>query len=296
MGDAEVFEEHRPHLRAVALRLLGSAAEAEDAVQEAWLRFSRADTSGVQNLAGWLTTVVSRVSLDALRARAARRERPAGTQLPDRGAVAGPDPQEEAQLADSVGRALLVVLDRLAPAERVAFVLHDVFGLAFAEIGPILSRSPDTTKKLASRARQKVRVPEDALPAGVAEHRRVVETFLDAVRRADLDALLAVLAPDVVRRADPISLRPGAAAVVRGARDVAAEARALSRQRARHAEPALVDGAVGAVVAPRGRLVAALTFRIEDGLITSYEVIADPARLARLDVAVLDGTSAGGAG
>jgi RNA polymerase sigma factor (sigma-70 family) len=287
MPDHEVFERHRPHLRAVAMRLLGSAAEADDAVQEAWLRFNRADTDDVHNIAGWLTTVVSRVSLDALRARASRREQPAGWELPEPRDVASPDPQEEVQLADSVGRALLVVLDRLAPAERVAFVLHDVFGLAFAEIGPVLQRSPDATKKLASRARQKVRVPEEALPADLAGHRRVVETFLDAVRRADLDALLAVLAPDVVRRADPISLRPGGAAVVRGAREVAAEARTLSRERARHAEPALVNGAVGAIVAPGGRLRAALIFTIDGGRITAYEVIADPARLAGLDVAVL---------
>ncbi|GAA5138773.1 sigma-70 family RNA polymerase sigma factor [Pseudonocardia adelaidensis] len=286
MGDAEVFEQHRPHLQAVALRLLGSAGEAEDAVQEAWLRFSRADTSGVQNLPGWLTTVVSRVSLDALRARAARRERPVGSELPDRRDVASPDPQEEAQLADSVGRALLVVLDRLAPAERVAFVLHDVFGLAFAEIGPVLSRSPDTAKKLASRARQKVRVPEDALPADLAGHRRLVEAFLDAIRRADLDTLLAVLAPDVERRADAVALPPGAPAVLRGAREVAAQARMLSPQRARYAELALVDGSVGAIVAPGGRLVAALVFTFADGRITSYEVIADPARLAGLDVAL----------
>jgi RNA polymerase sigma-70 factor (ECF subfamily) len=288
MPDHDVFEQHRPHLRAVALRMLGSAAEAEDAVQEAWLRFSRADTSGVHNITGWLTTVVARVSLDALRDRASRREQPAGWELPEAPDGTGPDPQEEAELADSVGRALLVVLDRLAPAERVAFVLHDVFGLGFAEIGPVLSRSTGAAKKLASRARRKVRVPKDALPADLTGHRRVVETFLDAVRRADLDALLAVLAPDVVRRADPVSLRPGAAAVVRGAREVAAEARALSPQRARHAEPALVDGAMGVVVAPGGRLRAALVFTIVDGLITAYEVIADPARLAGLDVAVLD--------
>jgi RNA polymerase sigma factor (sigma-70 family) len=284
---AQVFEQHRPHLWAVALRLLGSPADADDAVQEAWLRFSRTDTSGVGNLAGWLTTVVSRVSLDALRSRAARREQPAGGELPDPPA-GGPDPQEEAQLADSVGRALLVVLDRLAPAERVAFVLHDVFALPFAEIGPVLQRSPDAAKKLAGRARQKVRVPADALPADLAGHRRVVEAFLDAVRRADLEALLAVLAPDVVRRADPVALRPGAPAVVRGARAVAAEASTLSPQRARHAEAALVDGSVGAVVAPEGRLAAALVFTIADERISTYEVIADPARLARLDVAVLD--------
>jgi RNA polymerase sigma-70 factor (ECF subfamily) len=288
MDDAEVFEQHRPHLQAVALRLLGSAAEAEDAVQEAWLRFSRSDTSAVQNIGGWLTTVTSRVCLDALRTRASRREQSAGWELPEPRDATGPDPLEEAQLADSVGRALLVVLDRLAPAERVAFVLHDVFGLAFAEIGPVLSRSPDTTKKLASRARQKVRVPEDALPADVAQHRRLVEAFLDAIRRADLDALLAVLAPDVERRADPIVLPPGAPAVLRGAREVAAQARMLSGQRARHAEPALVNGSVGAIMAPGGRLAVALAFTFADGRITSYEVIADPARLAGLDVAVLD--------
>ena len=287
MSDAEVFERHRPHLHAVALRLLGSAAEAEDAVQEAWLRFSRADTGGVHNIAGWLTTVVSRVSLDVLRSRAARREQSVG-ELPEPRDAMSPDPQAEAQLADSVGRALLVVLDRLTPAERVAFVLHDVFGLAFAEIGPVLSRSTDTTKKLASRARQKVRVPEDALPADLAGHRRLVETFLDAIRRADLDALLAVLAPDVERRADPVALPPGAPAVLRGARQVAAQARMLSPQRARYAEPALVNGSVGAIVAPGGRLVAALAFTFADGRITSYEVIADPARLTGLDVAVLD--------
>jgi RNA polymerase sigma-70 factor (ECF subfamily) len=257
-------------------------------VQEAWLRYDRADTSGVGNLRGWLTTVVSRVCLDALRSRASRREQPAGWEFPERDG-GGPDPQEEAQLADSVGRALLVVLDRLGPAERVALVLHDVFGLPFGDVGAVLQRSPDAAKKLAGRARRKVRVPSDELTADLAAHRRVVEAFLDAVRRGDLDALLAVLAPDVVRRADPIALPPGAAAVVRGASEVAAQARALSPRRARHARTALVDGAVGAVVvSPAGRLAAVLTFTIEDGRITAYEVIADPARLARLDVAALD--------
>lgn len=285
---ARRFEEHRTHLRAVAQRLLGSAAEADDAVQEAWLRYDRADTSGVGNLRGWLTTVVSRVCLDALRSRAARREQPAGWELPDRDS-GGPDPQEEAQLADSVGRALLVVLDRLGPAERVALVLHDVFGLPFGDVATVLQRSPDAAKKLAGRARRKVRVPAEELTGDLAAHRRVVEAFLDAVRRADLDALLAVLAPDVVRRADPIALPRGAAAVVRGAREVAAEARALSPRRARHARTALLDGAVGAiVVSPAGRMAAALTFTIADGRITAYEVIADPTRLARLHVTVLD--------
>lgn len=284
---AQRFEEHRAHLRAVAQRLLGSAAEADDAVQEAWLRYSRTDTGGVGNLRGWLTTVTARICLDALRSRASRREQPAGWELPDRDGGA-PDPQEVAQLADSVGRALLVVLERLGPAERVAFVLHDVFGLPFADIGAVLQRSPDAAKKLAGRARRKVRLPPDELPPDLDGHRRVVEAFLDAVRRADLDALLAVLAPDVERRCDPIALPRGAAAVLRGAREVAAEARVLSPRRARHAEPALVDGAVGAVVvSPAGRLVAALTFTIADGRITAYEVVADPARLDGLDVTAL---------
>ncbi|HLU58330.1 MAG TPA: sigma-70 family RNA polymerase sigma factor [Pseudonocardia sp.] len=287
MTEAEVFEAHRPHLHAVALRLLGSAAEAEDAVQEAWLRFNRTDTSSVDNLAGWLTTVTSRVCLDHLRSRASRRERPAGWELPEPPDAAGPDPQQEAQLADSVGRALLVVLDRLGPAERVAFVLHDVFGLAFAEIGAVLQRSPDAAKKLASRARQKVRVPEDALPSDLAGRRRLVEAFLDAIRRGDLDALLAVLAPDVVRRADPAALPPGAPTVLRGARAVADQARSLSPQRARHAEPALVNGSVGAVVAPGGRLVAALLFTFAGDRISYYEVVTDPARLAGLEISAL---------
>lgn len=288
LTDDRVFEEHRAHLVRVGYRITGSLADAEDAVQEAWLRVSRSGTSGVENLAGWLTTVVARVCLDALRSRAARRERPSGWEELPEPRDGGPDPQEEAQLADSVGRALLVVLERLAPAERVAFVLHDVFAVPFADIGAVLQRSPDAAKKLAGRARRKVRLPADALPPDLAGNRRVVEAFLDAVRRADLDALLAVLAPDVVRRADPIALPSGAAAVVRGAREVAAEARALSPRRARHAETALVDGAVGAVVAsPAGRLFAVLTFTIADGRITAFEVVADPARLARLEVAAL---------
>ncbi|MFC5232701.1 sigma-70 family RNA polymerase sigma factor [Pseudonocardia zijingensis] len=280
------FEEHRAHLRSVAQRLLGSPAEADDAVQEAWLRYRRADTRDVANLRGWLTTVVARVCLDALRARTARREQPAGWDLPD--LAGGPDPQDEAQLADSVGRALLVVLERLGPAERIAFVLHDVFAVPFADIGAVLHRSPDAAKKLAGRARRKVRLPDGELPPDLDGHRRIVDAFLDAVRRADLDALLELLTPDVERRADPVALPRGAATVLRGAADVAAEARVLSPRRARHATPALVDGGVGAVVvSPAGRLVAALTFTIADGRITAFEVIADPARLAGLDVATL---------
>lgn len=286
---AERFETHRGHLRAVAYRMLGSLSEADDAVQEAWLRLSRTDVSGVENLAGWLRTVVSRVCLDILRARATRREDPVGQQLPELASVAddGGDPEREALLVDSVGRALLVVLDTLVPAERIAFVLHDMFAVPFDQIAPIVERSPVTTKKLASRARRKVR-GTPALPRAVlAQHRQVVEAFLAASRGGDLNALLAVLAPDVVRRADLAALPLGAATEARGARAVAEETVVFGR-RSRFAEPALVNGTVGVVVAPHGRLLLALTVTIENERISAYDVIADPARLAQLELAVLD--------
>ncbi|GAA0460740.1 sigma-70 family RNA polymerase sigma factor [Streptomyces olivaceiscleroticus] len=287
---AERFEAHRGQLRAVAYRMLGSLAEAEDAVQETWLRLGRADAREIANLGGWLRTVLSRVCLDALRARTARREDPVGHRMPD-GAeppatAGGPGtPEDEAVLAESVGRALLVVLDTLAPAERVAFVLHDLFAVPFAEIAPLVDRSPVATKKLASRARHRVRGTSATPRAELDRQRRVVEAFLAASRRGDLDALLAVLAPDVVRRADPAALPPGAATVLRGARAVA-EGTLVFGRRARDAEPALVNGAPGVVVAPAGRLVLVLTLAIEHDRITAYEVIADPARMRRLDLAV----------
>ncbi|MFD7286848.1 sigma-70 family RNA polymerase sigma factor [Streptomyces sp. NPDC059863] len=297
---AERFETHRARLRAVAYRMLGSAGEADDAVQEAWLRLSRVDADEVGNLAGWLTTVVSRVCLDMLRSRASRREDSVGHGLPDRidaardvardgggGDGAGSDPEEEVVLADSVGRALLVVLDTLGPAERVAFVLHDLFAVPFDRIAPIVERSPVTTKKLASRARHKVQGTPAVPGADPGRHRQVIEAFLAASRGGDLNALLAVLAPDVVRRADPAGLPPGMATEVRGARVVAEETMVLGRG-ARFAEAALVNGTVGVVVAPRGRLFRALTFTIDGDRITAYEVIADPARLQRLELAVLD--------
>ncbi|MFC9650773.1 sigma-70 family RNA polymerase sigma factor [Streptomyces sp. NPDC056937] len=302
---AERFETHRTRLRAVAYRMLGSVGEADDAVQESWLRLSRVDADGVGNLAGWLTTVVSRVCLDMLRSRTARREDPVGERLPDRieaardgggggagaggggGGGAGGDPEEEALQADSVGRALLVVLDTLGPAERIVFVLHDLFAVPFDRIAPIVERSPVTTKKLASRARHKVQGTPAAPAADLGRYRHVVEAFLAASRGGDLNALLAVLAPDVVRRADPAALPPGVATEVRGARVVAEETMVLGR-RARFAEAALVNGTVGVVVAPRGRLLLALTFTIEGERITGYEVIAAPARLQRLELAVLD--------
>lgn len=285
---AERFEAERDQLRAVAYRMLGSPAEADDAVQEAWLRLARAGGADVGNLAAWLRTVVTRICLDMLRARRARPEELAGdgvtAGLPD--PARGGSPEDAALLADSVSRALLVVLDTLDPAERIAFVLHDMFAVPFSQIAPIVERTPAATKKLASRARHKVQ-GRPALPAAeLARQRQVISAFLSAARDGDLSAILAVLAPDVVRRADPAAVPPGGAAEVRGARAVAEGTVALAG-RSRSADLALVNGAVGVVVAPQGRLLLALTFTIEDGLIAAYDVIADPGRLRRLDLAVL---------
>ncbi|MFI0770213.1 sigma-70 family RNA polymerase sigma factor [Streptomyces melanosporofaciens] len=288
-GLAERFEKHRGPLRAVAYRMLGSLGEADDAVQETWLRLSRADAEAVGNLSGWLRTVVSRICLDMLRSRTARREEPVGPELPDlaREAGDGGDPEEEAVLADSVGRALLVVLDTLGPAERVAFVLHDVFAVPFDRIAPIVERSPVAAKKLASRARQKVRGVAAVPRSELDRQRRTVDAFLAAARGGDMAALLAVLDPDVVRRADRAALPEGAPTVARGARAVAEETAGFA-PRSRLAEPALINGAVGIVVAPRGRLLLALTLTVEDERITAYEVIADPGRLSRLELGFLD--------
>ncbi|GAB2872374.1 sigma-70 family RNA polymerase sigma factor [Streptomyces deserti] len=282
---ARRFEERRGRLRAVAYRMLGSVSEAEDAVQEAWLRLDRAGGDGIGDLGAWLTTVVSRVCLDMLRSRTARREEPYGQSMPEVGT--GDMPEDEVLLADSVGLALLVVLDTLSPAERVAFVLHDLFGVPFDRIAPVVERSLPAAKKLASRARRKVRGVPAVSGAELERHRHVVEVFLAAARGGDLGALLDVLAPDVVRRADPAVLPPGMPSELRGARAVA-EGTVLLRGRARFAATALVDGAVGVVVAPRGRLLCVLTVAVEDGRVTAYEVIAEPARLRRLDLAVLD--------
>ncbi|MGW1018300.1 sigma-70 family RNA polymerase sigma factor [Streptomyces niveus] len=290
---ARRFEAHRTHLRAVAHRMLGSLAEADDAVQETWLRLSRVDGAEVENLAAWLRTVLSRICLDMLRSRTSRREDPVGQRVPDRPWGAGDeraagDPEGEAVLVDSVGRAMLVVLDTLAPAERVAFVLHDMFAVPFDRIAPLVGRSPVTTKKLASRARQRVRGTTDVPAAELDRHRAVVDAFLAASRGGDLDGLLAVLAPDVVRRADPQALPGGAATEVRGAREVARETVYFGR-RSRSAETALVNGAVGVVVAPHGRLLYALTCTVEGDRIAAFEVIADPERLRGLEIAVLGG-------
>jgi RNA polymerase sigma factor (sigma-70 family) len=283
------FEAQRDQLRTVAYRMLGSLNEADDAVQEAWLRLGRVDTGQVDNLSGWLRTVVTRICLDMLRSRRSRREDLAGQQVLDRilDPVQGSHPEDEALLADSVSRALLVVLDTLQPAERIAFVLHDMFAVPFDEIAAIVERTPVATKKLASRARRKVQGTPVVPAAELARHRQVVSAFLAAARAGDLTAILAVLASGVVRRADPAALPPGAAAELHGAQAVAEGTVALTR-RSHFAELALVNGTVGLVVAPRGQLLVALTFTIEDDKIAEYEVIADPARLQRLDLAVLD--------
>ncbi|HEX6443510.1 MAG TPA: sigma-70 family RNA polymerase sigma factor [Streptosporangiales bacterium] len=281
------FEGHRGRLRDLAYRMLGSPAEAEDAVQETWLRLARADADGVANLGGWLTTVTSRVCLDLLRSRGARREELTADGVPERADTAAEaDPEGEALLVDSVGRALLVVLDRLAPAERVAFVLHDMFAVPFDEIAPVVDRSTVTTKKLASRARRKVRGGGAAPQAELARHRRLVEAFLAAARAGDIDGVLAVLAPDVVRRADRAAIPGDRPTEVRGAGTVAREIAAFGRA-AGFAEPALVDGAVGLVVAPYGRLRLAIAVTVAGDRIAAYELVADPDRLARLDITLL---------
>jgi RNA polymerase sigma-70 factor, ECF subfamily len=283
------FEEKRSHLRAVAYRMLGSLGEADDAVQEAWLRFSRADTSGVDNLGGWLTTVVARVCLDMLRSRKSRREEPLGAPESFVSREDGTSPEEEALLADSVGLALLVVLETLAPAERLAFVLHDMFAMTFDDIAPLVGRSPTAARQLASRARRRVQGARTAANPDLTRQRQVVEAFLAAARAGDFEGLLAVLDPDVVRRVDAAALPPGAPRELRGAQAVAKGALA-GTQRAR-SEPlalALVDGGVGVVVAPRGRLARVITFKIRHGKIVEIDMIVDPARLHQLELAVLN--------
>jgi RNA polymerase sigma-70 factor, ECF subfamily len=282
------FEEQRAHLRAVAYRMLGSLAEADDAVQNSWLRLSRAGTAAVENLAGWLTTVVARECLKMLRARRSRREDP----LAD--AAVEPsvrdddvsDPEAQALLADSVGPALMVVLDTLAPAERLAFVLHDIFAVPFDEIAPILERSPAATRQLASRARRRVQGATPAQPVDLGRQRRVADAFLTALREGDFGALLAVLDPDVILRDDSAGL-PGGASVMRGARPVGAYALRYSRA-ARFVRPALVDEAAGLAIVAFGRLIGALGFTFRNDKIAEIEAISDPERLRHVDVAALD--------
>jgi RNA polymerase sigma factor (sigma-70 family) len=292
---AERFEEQRAHLRAVAYRMLGSLAEADDAVQNSWLRLSRADTTDVDNLAGWLTTVVARECLKMLRSRRHRREEPppeieaeprAGSGR-ETDAAAG-DPEAAALMADSVGPALMVVLDTLGPAERLAFVLHDIFAVPFDDIAPILERTPAATRQLASRARRRVQGATPPRHVDLARQRRIVDAFLTALREGDFEKLVAMLDPDVVLRDDSSQLPPGAAAIMRGARDVGAYALSFSRH-ARVVEPALVDGAVGLAIVPQGRLFGALGFTFSGEKITEIDMISDPEHLRRVDLAVPGG-------
>jgi RNA polymerase sigma factor (sigma-70 family) len=284
---AERFESNRAHLRGVAYRMLGSLSEADDAVQEAWLRLSRSDAAAVENLTGWLTTVVARVCLDMLRSRKTRREVSIDeTEAePTASRQQTIDPEHEALLADSIGLALLVVLDTLTPAERLAFVLHDMFAVPFEEIGSIVGRSPTAARQLASRARRRVQGSPTLPDADLTRQRQIVDAFLAAARRGDFDALVSVLAPDVVLRTDRAALPPGAPTEIRGAMTVAARA---VQGGARAARPALVNGAVGVVVAPRGRLLMVLQFTIVDGKIAEIDAVADPERLGQLDLAVIN--------
>jgi RNA polymerase sigma-70 factor (ECF subfamily) len=281
------FEEHRAHLRGVAYRMLGSVSDADDAVQDAWLRFNAADTNGVENLRGWLTTVVARVCLNVLRSRHSRGERSLDGALPEPivSSPAGPDPQQEALLGEAVGMAMLVVLDTLTPAERVAFVLHDVFGMPFDEIAPIVGRTPTATRQLASRGRRRVR--GSATPdTDLRRQREVVDAFVRASRDGDLQALLAVLDPEVVLRVDG-GLTGGQPGAIRGVETVAAQALQF-RNLATLARPVLVNGAVGVVVIRDGQPYSIIGVTVSGGRILEIDIVADPERLARVDLSVLD--------
>ena len=283
------FEANRAHLRAVAYRMLGSVSEADDAVQESWLRLSRSHTSDVENLRGWLTTVVARVSLDMLRSRRSRREEPLGPRVPEPivSREDQVDPEHEALLADSVGLALLVVLETLSPAERLAFVLHDMFAVPFDDIAPLVERTPAAARQLASRARRRVQGAAPVPDSSVADQRRLVDAFLAAARDGNFDALLAVLDPDVVLRVDRGAIPAAAQGEFRGAPAVLDQVANFARL-ARFARPALVNGAAGFVVAPRGRTVAVAGFTVAHGKIVEIDLLADPTRLRELDLTALN--------
>jgi RNA polymerase sigma-70 factor (ECF subfamily) len=286
---AERFEEHRPRLRAVAYRMLGSLAEADDAVQDAWLRLSRSDVSEVENLGGWLTTVVARVALNMLRSRRTRREEPWSPYVPepivDR--PDGTDPEHEALLADSVGLALLVVLQMLTPAERIAYVLHDMFAMPFEEIAPIVDRSPQAARQLASRARRRVRAGAPVPDADLTAQRRVIDAFIAAAREGDFDGLVALLDPNVVLRADRGAVPAGLPVEVRGAEAVASQAQSYSRLDLVN-RPAIINGAAGMVTMRAGRPFAVMGITVRGGRIVEMDILADPERLGQLDLTVLD--------
>ena len=290
---ADRFEEHRARLRAVAYRMLGSLSEADDAVQDAWLRLSRSGANEVENLGGWLTTTVARVCLNRLRSRSRRREEPLGVHVPDPliSADGALQPEEEALLADSVGLALLVVLDTLTPAERLAFVLHDMFELPFEEIAPMVGRTPAAARQLASRARRRVSGAKVPAPdADLPRQRAVVEAFFSAARGGDFDALVAVLDPDVVLRLDTGARRPAASLMIRGASAVARQALSGLQAALRDAElhPALVNGGAGVVVTVRGRPLTVMGFTVADGRIAEIDAVADPDRVGKIAAAVLE--------
>ncbi|HET6758928.1 MAG TPA: sigma-70 family RNA polymerase sigma factor [Propionibacteriaceae bacterium] len=284
---AQQFEDHRPHLRAVAYRMLGSLSEADDALQDAWVRLIRADTSEVENLEGWLTTIVARVALNMLRARKTRREQPLDVHVPDPiiDSADGTDPEHEALLADSVGLALLVVLETLTPAERLAFVLHDMFAVPFEEIAPIVERSPEATRQLASRARRRVRGTPTVPDADLNAQWEVVEAFLAAARKGDFDALVAVLDPDAVLRAD--GGLTGLSQQVQGAETIASQALLWSRVDLTMRR-ALINGAAGIVTFLHGRPFSIAAITVKNGKIVEVDFLADPQRIARLDLEVVD--------
>jgi RNA polymerase sigma factor (sigma-70 family) len=285
---AERFEERRPHLRAVAYRMLGSAHEADDAVQETWLRLSRADAAEIENLGGWLTTVLARLCLDVLRSRKVRSEEPFDVHVPEP-LISGPDaldPEQEVLLADSVGLALLVVLETLGPAERLAYVLHDMFAVPFEDIAPIVDRSPAATRQLASRARRRIDGEVPAPDANVARQREAVDAFFAAARDGEFEALVAVLDPDVVLRADGGQLQPDLSALVRGAENVARRAM-LFAGLSPHVRPALVNGVAGVVVAPEGRPFSIMAFTVVEGRIVAIDALSDPERLERVDLSAV---------
>jgi RNA polymerase sigma factor (sigma-70 family) len=285
---AQRFEEHRTHLRAVAYRMLGSLSDADDAVQQAWLRLSRSDAGAIENLGAWLTTVVARVSLNMLRSRKARREEPYAGQLPDIvvDRVNGVDPEHEALLADSVGLALLVVLETLSPPERLAFVLHDIFGMPFDEIAPIVDRSPEAARQLASRARRRVRAERTVPDADIQTQYEVVEAFIAAAREGDFERLVAVLDPDVVLRADAGPTGPSHE--VHGAEAVAGQALGYARI-GLDIRPALINGIAGAVSFLHGEPFSVGAVTVRNGKIVELDFLADPERLRQLDFSVLDG-------
>jgi RNA polymerase sigma factor (sigma-70 family) len=286
---AERFEQQRPRLRAVAYRILGSLAEADDAVQETWLRHSQSNSHTVDNLRAWLTTITARVSLNMLRARKSRREEPIAAHVPDPivGSANGDDPEQPLQLADAVGLALQVVLETLAPAERLAFVLHDMFAVSFEEIAPLIDRTPTAARKLASRARQRVREQAPVPGRDRARQREIVDAFFVAAHDGDFDRLVAMLDPEVVLRSDGGTQRPGASVVIKGAKAVAARAVTFA-QHSLYRKPALVNGAVGVVVVMDGRPLSVMGFTVVGSRIMEIDVLSDPERVRHLDLSVLD--------